>query len=179
MSRRVEVQPYCPEWPRLFQAEALVLRGLFGKNLASIHHFGSTSVPGASAKPIIDIMAIVRDINCIDDREWIEAIQAMGYVAKGEYGIPGRRFFFKGSEDVRTHHLHVYQENDPNILRHIVFRDYMRANPELSNQYSRLKEELARQYPDDMESYIAGKNGFIKMHEQAALSWWKESNRQI
>ena len=175
MPRKVEVVPYHSDWPDKFQAEAGALRRVLGDEALSIQHFGSTAIPGISAKPIIDILVIVRDINKID--EMTPRLAAIGYHAVGEYGIPGRRFFFKGSDEVRSHHLHIYQTGNPHILRHLVFRDYMRTHPIPARNYARLKEDLARQFPEDMEQYIAGKNSFIKEQEAMALEWWSKREK--
>ncbi len=172
MSRKVEVVPYHLDWPEKFAAEAQSLQEVFGKELLSIHHFGSTSIPGISAKPIIDILVIVRDIEAIDTMT--SRLEALGYHPVGEYGIPGRRFFYKGSDNLRSHHLHVYEAGNPHIMRHLVFRDYLRCHPISARDYARLKEELAHQFPEDMDSYIAGKNAFVKEHEKKALDWWQE-----
>ncbi|HEX9018929.1 MAG TPA: GrpB family protein [Anaerolineaceae bacterium] len=172
MGRHVEVVPYHSDWPKRFAMEAAELSAIFGERLLSIHHFGSTSIPGTSAKPIIDILVIVKDINTVDTLN--PRLLKMGYSAIGEYGIPGRRFFYKGTHELRSHHLHVYQAGNPHILRHLAFRDFMRTHPLHAQAYSLLKESLASQFPEDMESYIAGKSDFIKEHEKRALEWyWK------
>lgn len=170
MPRKVEVVPYHLDWPTQFEAEAALLRQIFGAEMLSIHHFGSTSIPGISAKPIIDILLIVRDIQRVDRLN--PRLTAIGYVCVGEYGIPGRRFFYKGSDEFRTHHLHVYQSGSPHILRHLAFRDYMRTHPIPAHAYARLKEQLANEFPENMEAYIAGKNAFVKAHEKLAVMWW-------
>ncbi len=172
MTRRVEVVPYHADWPEKFRAEANQLKTIFGNELLSVHHFGSTSIPGISAKPIIDILLIVRDIEAVD--ALAPRLEALGYHGVGEYGIPGRRFFYKGTSEIRSHHLHVYESGNPHIMRHLVFRDYMRSHPITARDYARLKEELAHEFPEDMESYIAGKNAFVREHEKIALDWWQE-----
>jgi GrpB-like predicted nucleotidyltransferase (UPF0157 family) len=174
MSRRVEVIAYHTDWPAQFEAEAALLRNAFGNTLVTVYHFGSTAIPGTSAKPIIDILLTVKDINCADDERILGNLRDLGYNAVGEYGIPGRRFFYKGTYDVRTHHLHVYQQDNSHILRHIAFRDYLRTHPITAHQYSRLKEDLARAFPEDMDRYIEGKNDFVRQQELAALDWWSK-----
>lgn len=174
MVRKVEVVPYRQEWPFQFEVEAKKLREVFGDQVLSIHHFGSTSVPGICAKPIIDILLIVRDIDAVF--ALVPTLEKLGYLFKGEYGIPGRSFFIKGTEDVRSHHLHVYQINNPHILRHLAFRDYLRTHPDLAEQYGALKESLARQFPEDIDCYNEGKSDFIKEQERQALKWWAEQN---
>ncbi len=172
MPRFVEVQSYQTDWPARFKEEAAALEAVFGDLALSFHHFGSTAVPGLSAKPIIDILVIVSDIDAVD--ELIPKLQELGYHAVGEYGIPGRRFFYKGTSDLRSHHLHAYQSGDPQILRHLAFRDYMRAHPKPALEYAHLKEKLARLFPEDMDHYIAGKDAFVKEHEKRAMEWYRE-----
>lgn len=176
MTRKVEVVPYDIDWPARFEEEARQLRALFGEEVISIHHFGSTAIPGASAKPIIDILVIVRDIDKVDAIN--PQLQQMGYSPVGEYGIPGRRFFYKGTHDLRSHHLHVYAMGNPHILRHLAFRDYMRTHPVNALAYSRLKETLALEFPEDMEKYIAGKNAFVQKEERRALAWYSRSGKK-
>jgi GrpB-like predicted nucleotidyltransferase (UPF0157 family) len=177
MTRRVDVVPYRADWPEQFEKEANDLRQIFQAQLVSIYHFGSTAIPGTSAKPIIDILVTLLQIEAADTLT--PQLVELGYHAVGEYGISGRRFFYKGSEDLRSHHLHVYQYDNPHILRHIAFRDYMRSHPMSARQYSRLKEELAYQFPENMDGYISGKNEFVKEQEINALTWWREGKRQM
>lgn len=165
---KVVVTEYNTEWPRLFKAEAEHLRRVFGDQLVEIHHIGSTSVPGLKAKPIIDIMPVVRDIRAVDDLT--ENMAELGYEALGEFGIPGRRYFRKGGEH-RTHHVHVFAEGSGEIRRHLAFRDFLRAHPEEAEVYGNLKASLALRYPDDITAYMDGKDGYIKRVEAEALKW--------
>ena len=113
----VRVVPYRPEWPLLFAQEAEKIGKAFGAELLAVHHIGSTSVEGLAAKPIIDILAVVRDVNAIDT--FAPAMEALGYEAMGEFGIPGRRYYRKGGEN-RTHQIHAFSEEDHwNIDRHL------------------------------------------------------------
>lgn len=105
----------------MFKEEAAKLQTIFGNEIVDIHHIGSTSVPGLKAKPIIDIMPVVRDINTVDNYNIY--MQEIGYEPKGENGIPKRRYFQKGGEN-RTHHVHIYQTGSYEIKRHLAFRDY-------------------------------------------------------
>jgi GrpB-like predicted nucleotidyltransferase (UPF0157 family) len=110
--RKVEVHPYNEQWKPQFDLEAAKLKGVFGNTLIDIHHIGSTAVPGLSAKPIIDLMPIVRDIQTIDALQY--SMEELGYEALGENGLPGRRYFQKGG-NARTHHVHVYEKENPEI----------------------------------------------------------------
>jgi len=102
--RKIEVVPYDPMWTKAFEQEAEALKKALGENCVEVHHIGSTSVSGLSAKPVIDMIPVVRDITKVDEAN--EAMKALGYDPQGEYGIPFRRYFQKGGNN-RTHHAHV------------------------------------------------------------------------
>ncbi|MBU9724228.1 MULTISPECIES: GrpB family protein [Bacillaceae] len=167
--RKVEVVDYNPEWEALFQSEATRLIEIFGEQLVAIHHIGSTSVPGLAAKPIIDIMPVVKNIDHVDERN--EKMVAIGYEPKGENGIAGRRYFQKGGDN-RTHHVHIFYEGSEDIVRHLAFRDYVRTSPEIKQEYGDLKKHLAAKYTNDIAAYIAGKNQLVKQIEAQALRWY-------
>src|SRR5947209_8072592 len=122
---RVQVVAYRDEWVELFRREAEQLGRVFGDELIAIHHIGSTAVPGLQAKPVIDMLPVVRQIERVDAFD--PAMRALGYEPMGEYGIPGRRYFRKGGDD-RTHQAHAFQQGDPNVERHLAYRDYLRAH---------------------------------------------------
>lgn len=157
--RKVIVLPYDEQWASLFAEEADELKGILGEEIVSIHHFGSTSIPGLEAKPIIDILAVVKDITLIEN--YTDELQVLGYDGKGENGIPGRRYFQKGGDD-RTHHLHVYQIGSPEIRRHLTFRDYLRAHADVKKEYGELKRRLSQKFPYDIESYSIFVSKFMK-----------------
>ncbi len=174
MARKVKVVAHDPNWSKLFKAEADEIAAILGPEAIAIHHIGSTAIPNISAKPIIDILVEVHDIEKIDDFDG-EMIK-LGYQPKGEFGIPGRRFFIKGDDSTRTHHVHIFQTGDPEVERHLDFRDYMIAHPQEAQAYNRLKEELVEKFPEDIESYMEGKDGFIKEIDRRAKAW-RESSR--
>lgn len=89
--RKVEVKEFTKKWATDFQHESEHINNIFKEELLEIHHIGSTAIEGISAKPIIDIMPIVRDINRVD--LYNERMIALGYTPKGENGLPGRRYF--------------------------------------------------------------------------------------
>lgn len=158
MADIVEVVPYNHEWPQMFEIEAKLIKNALGDNCIVIHHIGSTAVPGLSAKPIIDILPVVKDILQVD--QFNSEMTHLGYDAKGEYGIPFRRYFQKGS-DRRTHNVHVFEKGNPEIDRHLKFRDWMRAHSSDRDAYGVLKVELALKYPNDIMNYCLGKDAFI------------------
>lgn len=165
----VNVVPYDPAWPRMFQQESGVLSSALGSEMVAIHHIGSTAIPGISAKPIIDVLVDVADIEKIDRLN--PEMERLGYVPHGEFGIPGRRYLTKDCGSTRTHHVHIFQTGDPEIARHLAFRDYLIAQPDEAQAYSRVKEELARQFPNDRDAYQDGKDAFIKEMDRRAGEW--------
>jgi uncharacterized protein len=169
MPRSVQLVAYHPEWHSLYQREAEQILHALQPELLAIHHIGSTSIPGIFAKPIIDILVEVRQIERVDI--YNEAMSALGYEARGEYGLPGRRYFCKRTGEVHTHHVHIYQRGHPDIPRHLAFRDYLRAHPAQAQRYSQLKQELAALHPADVDAYQDGKSGLIQELEQNALDW--------
>jgi GrpB-like predicted nucleotidyltransferase (UPF0157 family) len=156
----------------MFREEAYKLHDIFRGEIVVIHHIGSTSVPGLKAKPIIDIMPAVKDINIVD--KYNKAMQDIGYEPKGENGIPGRRYFQKGGDN-RSHHVHIYQLGNYEIVRHLAFRDYLRTHPDAKKKYGELKERLAQQFPYDIESYIGSKERLVAEIERQAIDWYKEN----
>ncbi len=169
MAFHVIVCDYSPEWPAQFEREAQVIQSLLKNNCLAIYHIGSTSIPGMKAKPIIDIMPVVQNLEEIEPL--IPAFEKLGYEFMGEFGLPGRRFFLKG-RDVRTHHVHIYQvDNRQEIERHLALSYYLRAHPLKANEYTVLKESLAQQYPYDIQSYRIGKDPLVKQLEREAMDW--------
>ncbi|CEG59979.1 bifunctional GrpB family protein/GNAT family N-acetyltransferase [Legionella micdadei] len=156
--RFIEVVPYNPEWPKQFEQEAIRVKKALGENCIEIHHIGSTAVPGLAAKPVIDMIPVVEDITLVDAANPL--MLKLHYAAKGEYGIPFRRYFQKGGNQ-RTHQAHVYEVGNPEIERHLRFRDWLSLNQADREAYANLKQSLARQYPYDITSYCLGKDSFI------------------
>jgi len=165
----IELVPYTPEWEATFKVEATRLTHALEDTFLDMHHIGSTAIPGIVAKPIIDILPVVKDIQAVD--RLTPSIEALGYEARGEFGMPGRRFFTKRENGKRTFNIHIFQEGHPDIERHLRFRNYMRDHPDEAAAYSDLKKELMSKFPDDMEQYCWGKEDFVKAIELKAFLW--------
>jgi GrpB-like predicted nucleotidyltransferase (UPF0157 family) len=172
MSSLYTFTEYSPEWPREFEKEAERLRSLLGVELLAVHHIGSTSVPGLAAKPIIDLLPLVREITHIDDRTAM--LEEAGYKAWGEYGLPGRRYFTKDRGAHRTHNVHIYQADDAEAERHLAFCMFLRSHEEIRKEYEALKREVYARHPADIAAYNDGKNAWIKRVEPSALSWYRQ-----
>ncbi len=164
----VTVVEYDAAWPAAFEAAAGELAAAMGQNVAAIHHIGSTSIPHIWAKPVIDMLGVVHDLAVLDRLSLV--IERLGYEALGEFLIEGRRYFCRSNfADRRTHHLHAFVDGSPQIVRHLAFRDFLRAHTDVAAEYATLKRRLAEQHPEDMAGYMDGKDGFIKDVERRAL----------
>jgi GrpB-like predicted nucleotidyltransferase (UPF0157 family) len=152
----ITIVEYDASWPAFYTAERERLRGLLPE--LHISHIGSTAVPSLAAKPIIDMIALVDDLDSSAGR----VIERAGYFMPARFnkGLEHRRYLCYPSESFRSHHLHLVDE--PNDLEMCVrFRDLLRADAQLAEQYATLKRLLAAQFQSDRESYTKAKTGFI------------------
>jgi len=169
MSRIIEVVPHDPAWADAYQTEVHKLAAVFAADQAEFHHIGSTAIPGILAKPVIDIMVVVAKLERVE--EWIPGMTVMGYEHRGEAGIPGRQFFRKDTDGVRSHHVHIYEAKHPDIATQLNFRDYLRAHPAEAQAYSQLKQKLAVRFRESPPEYTDAKTDFITNINQLAVDW--------
>ena len=168
--RTVRVVPYDEDWSARYEAEANRIRDAVGEIVVAIHHIGSTSVPGLRAKPIIDTLIEVSALAGLDART--STLESLGYEAKGEFGIPGRRYFRRDDGlGTRTHQIHAFRVGGQQVERHLAFRDYLISHPQVAQTYGELKQQLADRFPNDIDAYMDGKDSFVKHHEREALAW--------
>lgn len=171
-AKKIEIFPYNPAWPAMFEAEKSRLISVLGDSALKIEHMGSTAVPGLGAKPVIDIMIAVATL-AIADARCVGAIQTLGYeyVSEFETIMPFRRFFRRDDEaGVRTHHIHLVEITHDFWRRQLLFRDYLRAHADARADYERLKRSLAPQFTD-MNEYANAKSDFILAAEAKAAVW--------
>lgn len=155
----VRLLPHQEEWAKLFEEEKARIIEAIGPYILDIQHVGSTAIPGIPAKPIIDIGVAVRNFE--EAAVCINPIVQLGYVYRGENGIPRRHYFRKGSP-IRSHHLHINEITGPDWQNQILFRDYLRRHPEAAAEYGRLKTNLAQELLNDRDAYLAAKAPFIE-----------------
>ncbi len=153
MGETVIIAAYDPAWPQRFEALAARALAALSPLAAEIEHVGSTSVPGLSAKPVIDLDVVV---DPADVGEAIERLSTIGYAHKGDGGIPGREAFRWPAGEQR-HHLYVCRADAPAFREHIAFRDFLRANPDALQEYDQLKRMLAKRHGGDRLAYQAAK----------------------
>jgi GrpB-like predicted nucleotidyltransferase (UPF0157 family) len=138
LSQPIRLVQYDPCWASLFEEERQRLLDIGRSRLVSIEHFGSTSVPGLAAKPILDIIAGLRNLDDVSRFE--AALCGLGY-ADARIQVPGRRLFCKGPYNEGTHHLHFVEYGSEAWQQPLRFRDLLRSNPSKSVEYERLKRE--------------------------------------
>lgn len=160
MTDRVIVVPYDTDWPRRFHEERSVLAAVFAESDAAIEHVGSTAVAGLGAKPVIDVMVGLSALAEAEGR--IPALVAAGYEYVQEYEtqLPERRYFRKPRLGPRAFHVHCVIKGSEFWIRHLAFRDYLRAHPESVAAYYNLKRDLAMRVTK--EEYTDAKSPFIE-----------------
>ena len=160
-TKKVVVLPYDEQWEQAFAQIKDEISEALGSLALKIEHVGSTSVRGLSAKPIIDIDVVIKDYSAFDAAA--AALEEIGYRHEGDLGIAAREAFrYDGKAHLQKHHLYVCPQDSAELKRHIAFRNYLRSDPEAVRKYSRIKEEGAALYPNDIEKYIRHKSPFIE-----------------
>lgn len=161
ITKHVVVLPFDEQWKYDFVQIKAELANVLRQLAIEIEHVGSTSVQGLSAKPIIDIDVVIKDYSELENV--ISALGKIGYQHEGNLGITGREAFkYEGKEHLRKHHLYVCPEDSQELRRHIAFRNYLKTHPDAVREYSCIKEEGAKLYPDDIDRYIEQKSPFIE-----------------
>ncbi len=161
--------PFSEEWEGEFARESVRIAEALGARVRAVHHIGSTAIAGIYAKPVIDVMVEVTDIEEVAAQE--PGMVALGYEGLGELGIAGRRYYRKQAGATRTHNVHVFQAGSAQVERHLAFRDYLRAHGDQAQEYSELKRRVAVECENDIERYMDGKDAFIKRVEAVAVVW--------
>ncbi len=156
----VKLSKYNPKWKTLFEEESALIFSVAEDFIVDVEHIGSTAIPGIVSKPIIDILAAINSLSNIV--KIIVPLKTLGYIYRGEQGIPDRHLFVKVGEDYRTHHLHVVEKEHSEWPKHILFRDYLRKHPQDAQEYSKLKQTLLKKYELDREKYTESKSDFIR-----------------
>ncbi len=166
----VIIVDYNPQWPQMYAQEKARIQDAIGEYLIDLQHVGSTSIPGLSAKPIIDIMAVIRDISLVE--QCVKPLETLDYLYRGEGGIPGRHFFHKPidiSHTGRTYHMHMVEKGHDQWAMYQLFREYMLLHPESVREYDRLKRELAVKHGSERTVYTNAKAPFIESIIRAAV----------
>ena len=160
-TKRVVVLSYDPAWQEDFKAITTELEPALHGLIRKIHHVGSTSVEGCSAKPCIDIDIEITDYSVLP--AVVRKLAELGYVHEGDLGIKDREAFcYSDKPHLRTHHLYVCPQDSEELRRHIAFRDFLRNNPDAVKQYSAVKEQAAMLFPGDIDRYMQYKSSCVE-----------------
>ena len=158
----VRVLPYDHKWPEQYEALAKNIKAALSKDLVSIHHVGSTSIPGLAAKRKIDIIAEVKGL-CFP----YQGLLGLGYEYRGGFNIPFRKTFSLRDHEIDVN-LHVFEKGNPEVELNLLFRDYLRNNDAARDSYGALKHELLKEEASHemkgafYKGYTLGKNDFIE-----------------
>ncbi len=165
-------QAYNPLWKDRF-AELKNLLEPIWKSAIAIEHIGSTSFPGASAKPVIDILIIVKNINEADFQREIHAMKLLGFTYMKDY-IEPNSFNFHQTEELgnKINNVHICEQGSKKQRQFLITRDYFRKHPQIVQEYSELKQRNWEMYPDDYIAYRDAKQDFLKKVEQDAYTWF-------
>ena len=157
----VRLEPYNPEWQKLFEAEKSALKKVLGDKFVATEHVGSTAIPDIKAKPILDLMLAIPDL---ESWEWVkDPLAKLGYEFRRDLRKEqGHILFVKGPEENRTHYLKITELNSDFWNEHILFRDYLINNPQYREEYQKLKENLFDAHTGNREPYTKGKEEFVR-----------------
>ncbi len=153
----IELVDYDPGWPAAFEEWRQALGFVLGDDARSIHHIGSTSVPGLAAKPVIDVLVCMGNVE--DESTYVDEIESLGVPLRSRE--PGHRYFRPGKGEPRTVHIHTCQSGSDWERDHVAFRDLLRSDADAAWVYAELKKVLAATYRDDRLAYTEGKTAFI------------------
>jgi GrpB-like predicted nucleotidyltransferase (UPF0157 family) len=164
ITQEVSLVPYDPQWADQFEAEKQAIQVALGDRAVAIHHIGSTAIPGLAAKPVIDILIVVRQL--ADAMDCIAPLHNLGYAFIDYPQNVERKFFRKGQP--RTHHVHIVAEDNAELRDHLIFRDALRADADLRDRYAALKYDLAQRFKTDRAHYSDSKTQFVRRMIEAA-----------
>ena len=157
---RVEVVPYDCVWPQRYIAERAHLVRAAGGLILELEHIGSTAVPGLRSKPIIDMMAAVRDLR--QGQDLAQLLSALGYELI-ETGMRNRLFLRRRSESQgQAYQLHIVELSTWEQRKERLMRDCLLAHPDAATAYGELKKRLAEEHTENSLAYTRAKTAFIQ-----------------
>ena len=162
---RIEIVEYDPEWPERFECERERMYEAVGDEVLGIEHVGSTAVPGLVAKPIVDICPVVEDMktawrvsDLLDEHEWprVDERGDRPWIEHQRHADDGGMF-----------NVHV-RPREAAVENYLLLREYLRDNPDVRDEYARVKREAAREHSDDVAAYTRAKNDVIERAKERA-----------
>ena len=181
--RTIEIVDHDATWAVAFEREAAGLWRVFGDDVLAVHHIGSTAVHALAAKPIVDILVVLRATDTIE--RFSTGMEGLGYRVRGECldaevpGTPGRFYFSKDTAGVRSHQVHACAMSHPQVNDLLAFRDYLRAHPHRAAEYGALKRDLAGRHRYDVVAYMRGKHARVQDLLDMARRWAATVGRAV
>lgn len=176
VSETINIVPYDPNWPKVFDTEATFLKNKFSKIVKRIEHFGSTAVPGLSAKPIVDMLIEITSFKDVK-KNIVPYLESLGYdyFWRPEIDKPPMYAWFikRNKQGERTHHLHMVRK-DSKLWDRLFFRDYLREFPKESEKYGRIKIDISKKYPSDREAYTKSKTKLVVSVTEKAKRYYNK-----
>jgi GrpB-like predicted nucleotidyltransferase (UPF0157 family) len=166
-SRPIVVAPYDGAWADRFAAERDRILAALGDAALRVEHIGSTSVPGLAAKPVIDVLGVVPEVET--ESAYRPALEGAGYLLRVRE--PGHRMFRTPERDV---HVHLWSSGDDEIPRHLLLRDWLRVDTADRGRYESVKRELAARTWRDTNEYARAKSSVIAEILLRAEAWAAE-----
>ncbi|PSQ15323.1 hypothetical protein BRD00_14440 [Halobacteriales archaeon QS_8_69_26] len=163
----VALVPHDPAWREAYEAEVERLESIAGDRFLGYEHVGSTAIEGIPAKPVIDLLALVEDLTTA--RDLVPELTDHGYEHRPDGDVAGRIFLARGPRSNRTHYLSITERGSEVHRESVAFRDHLRENPSVAEEYAALKRNLAAEYPDDRDAYTAAKGEFVERVLDRAL----------
>lgn len=172
-SYSVELLPHDSAWAEQAGHEAARLHLALGSILLRVHHVGSTAIPQIVAKPILDLIPEFTSLAALDAAR--ATMESLGYDWRGEYGLPDRRYCTLSDPQPgqRRIHAHCYASGSAEIARHLAFRDYLCAHPQIAQAYAAEKQRCRTLNPHDSGAYSAAKHAWIQPVQATALAWFR------
>lgn len=160
MTAPVVIVDYNPRWPLLYEQEMKLIHRVLGSRIKAIEHIGSTAIPNLGGKNIIDIMVGVSNVD--EANECLLPLESIGYKVVTPQGDNAEWYYCLGKDQQAGYHLHLVKFSSEHWNRHLLFRDFLRKNPQVSKEYYNLKKELAAKYGTDRLGYTEAKTMFIE-----------------
>ncbi len=183
----ITIDEYQPTWPAEFELIRSALQGTLGTLAMRIDHIGSTAVPGLGAKDVIDIQVTVRELAPQLKNRLIQSGYQYREAITHDHVPPGadedprlwEKYLFTQPEGQRRANIHLRVAGNPNQTYPLLVRDYLRAHPNSARSIERIKREIAKRRPDDLEAYYKLKDPITDLIWEAALEWSAAIGRQL
>lgn len=173
---KIDIVGYNPQWITLFEEEAKNLKKKFPTIVKRIEHFGSTAIPGLSAKPVVDMLVEVTSYKEVK-KKIVGVLEKEGYdyFWRPEIDKPPMYTWFikRNKKGERTHHIHMVEATSK-LWDRLHFRDYLRKFPEVAKRYEKIKKELTQKFPNDREAYTKGKTDFVLTLTKKAKKYFQK-----